>query len=91
MSYKKYTVKSRYGEERHFEFYDHGVYFVANTRWCRFGHNNAGKISFVDPDGGPFVSVGANLNEFGDDFPDFVIGEIVIRGDSTIELIERKS
>lgn len=45
---------------------------------CRFGLTpDHESLSFVDPDGGPFIDVGSSLNRYCRDLPDTKIVKIV--------------
>ena len=37
----------------------------SNSRYCRFGGDSKGGLSFFDPEGGPFVSVGSEYPKIG--------------------------
>lgn len=76
----KHTIKSRYGKPRTFEVKDDHVLLTFESIWLRAGswnpEDNKTGLRFVDPDGGPFVAVGTNLQEYHKSLPNKVISKI---------------
>jgi hypothetical protein len=57
----KYT--NRYGDEFTFEKNENGnIDWKGDLKYVRYGWNDDDKIIFVDPSGGPFISVGTNMS-----------------------------
>ena len=61
-------MKNRYGDEYSFELVSENTYtIVGDLKHWRFGgvegqeSLNTNELGFVDPSGGPFISVGSNL------------------------------
>lgn len=61
-------MKNRYGDEYSFELVSEGVYtIVGDLKYWRYGglegqeRISMDELGFVDPSGGPFISVGSNL------------------------------
>ena len=56
----KYT--NRYGDEFTFEENENGnIDWKGDFKYTRCGWDDDNKIMFVDPSGGPFISVGTNM------------------------------
>ena len=61
-------MKNRYGDEYSFELVSEGVYtIVGDLKYWRYGglegqeRISMDELGFVDPSGGPFISVGGKL------------------------------
>jgi hypothetical protein len=55
------AFKSRYGDDRSLKEVEPGVFTYVTTEnmhYCRYGYEEDGSVSFVDPEGGPFIEVG---------------------------------
>lgn len=59
--------KNRYGDIFTFEVNERGnIDWKGNFEWLRFGFaNDPGDIITVDPSGGPYISIGADMSQFG--------------------------
>ena len=59
--------KNRYGDIFTFEVNERGnIDWKGSFDHCRFGYNdNPDDLIMVDPSGGPYIEVGANMNRFG--------------------------
>ena len=62
-------MKNRYGDEYEFEIIDDNTMTITgNLKYWRFGgkegqdHLDFNNLLFVDPSGGPFVTLGATIN-----------------------------
>jgi hypothetical protein len=58
-------MRNRHGDEYHFELVDTNLYtIVGDLKYWRYGGQHGqdsidyGNLGFVDPSGGPFISVG---------------------------------
>ncbi len=58
-------MRNRHGDEYHFELVDTNLYtIVGDLKYWRYGGQDGqefidyGNLGFVDPSGGPFISVG---------------------------------
>ncbi len=63
MAYE-WTESSRYGAPRHFVFdgTDKVTVTCKDVLYTSFTQNQSGTLSAVDPDGGPFMSLGGTLS-----------------------------
>ena len=60
----KITVKSRYGDERVFEILSSDkIAYVFTDDHVGMSMDAEGKLSSVDPSGGPYIGVGTNLGD----------------------------
>ena len=74
---KRITVKSRYGEPRH--FYEIGgvwYYDVCNDIAVGVSINEDGSYNHVDPSGGPFIGSSTSLADVSKDLPEVVVQKI---------------
>ena len=72
---KKYQLYCRYNDI-HVIVEDEGKYKVSfsDCAYLRAGYQkDSDELSFVDPPGGPFVSVGHSLSDFNNKLPDLEI------------------
>jgi hypothetical protein len=75
---------SRYGDKRTITPNGHGIYTMeGKARYYRVGGDEK-KIEYFDPEGGPFISVGSEWDEFDGKITDIIIesapeGEFKIR------------
>lgn len=69
------TVTSRYGDKRTITDNGHGIYTMEGpARYYRVGSSVDGKrIEYFDPEGGPFIQVGADMHEFGGKITDIIV------------------
>ncbi len=86
----EYEIKSRYGDiHKITDNYDDSFNFIAaeNCReFMRFGFKKTpDAITFVDPSGGPFISVGTKLSDYSEDLPSKTIRRIEM-GEDGIKL-----
>ena len=76
-----YPIKGRHGHSMTFYEQEDGRYRVELTGECsaytRFGFDEGPVYRFVDPPGGPFVSVGQHLDDFNREAPKKKITAIV--------------
>lgn len=56
------------------------VHVALTSEYFRFGSNTDGSLRFVDPSGGPFMSVGAPMSEYHRQLPNRPIKSIDRRG-----------
>ena len=84
----EYEIKSRYGDtHKIIKHEDHYEFVIAEKckDWVRYGYRtNPKHIEFVDPSGGPFISVGSKLSSYHKDLPNKSI--VRIDSDSNIKL-----
>lgn len=76
---KTVTFKNRNGLAVSFEPHgdNHMKFDCPDSHYWRFGHGNPTGIGFVDPEGGPFVAVGDNLQKHHHSgLPDKVVASI---------------
>lgn len=77
---KSYKVYSRYGQEYSIDYEFESWYFDASkSYYVRSAYKTLdGRevIDFVDPDGGPFISLDASLKTYHPDLPDLTISSI---------------
>ena len=60
------TYRNRYNEEGNFTVLDdRTVEWTFCKLGCRYGLTDTGEIEWVDPGGGPFISVGESLADYG--------------------------
>lgn len=75
-------IKNRYDDSLTFLLNEeHKCVIVKGCKYTRIGFNGDNKISFIDPQGGPFIALGMNLIEIHENFKDLIISSI-IRGDA---------
>lgn len=61
-----YITKSRYGEERKFTVNKDHILLEGSSNFSRFAMSeDTGNLQMVDLEGGPFMTVGMNLNLIG--------------------------
>ena len=72
----KQMVKSRYGAYRLF-FYENSKWFVdlKETHFVRFIRGDDG-ITAIDPDGGPYITIGDRLSSISTFLPDTTISKL---------------
>lgn len=69
MENKTVTIVNRYGDNIILEPKSKGVYkLIIPHEWYRIGYKEEiDDILFIDPSGGPMISVGKNIPELGED------------------------
>lgn len=69
------SVTSRYGDKRIITNNGHGIYTMeGNAKYYRVGSSVDGKrIEYFDPEGGPFIHVGVDMEEFGGKISDIIV------------------
>lgn len=74
------TVKSRYGDPRYFTYHEKDNYtFVSfECLMCRYGliEGKDDEYLMIDPDGGPYIGVGTDLNFISPDLPKKTVTKI---------------
>jgi hypothetical protein len=56
-------MRNRYGDYYEFKQLSENTYtIVGDLKYWRSGFNNDGSIDFVDPSGGPFISIGYEID-----------------------------
>ena len=72
----KQVVKSRYGAYRIF-FYEDSKWYVdlKETHFVRFTEGGNG-LAAIDPEGGPYISIGDKLNDIATFLPDITITKL---------------
>lgn len=57
-------LHSRYGNEYSLKHIGESQYaFEGNSEYMRVGQNEDGTINFIDPEGGPFMSIGGLIED----------------------------
>lgn len=71
-------IKSRYNSDRRFSILsENEIAYSGDWITMRFGFaTNPEDISMIDPDGGPYIAIGTNLNSLSSRLPDFVVGRV---------------
>jgi hypothetical protein len=84
----KHILKGRYGPSATIRQTSKNRWmFRAISGWCRYGMTEANNsLSFVDPEGGPFIPVGCSLGELQRDLPSAVITKIELNKQDKIIL-----
>jgi hypothetical protein len=73
----KITVKSRYGDERVFEILSSDkIAYVFTDDCVGMSMNAEGKLSSVDPSGGPYIAIDTNLGEVHKELEGLTVTEI---------------
>jgi len=73
----KITVKSRYGDERVFEILSSDkIAYVFTDDHVGMSMDAEGKLSSVDPSGGPYIGVGTNLGDVHKELEGLTVTEI---------------
>ena len=72
---KTNTTSSRYGQKRTLVSNGHGIYTMeGDAHYYRVGMNEDNtKIAYFDPEGGPFISVGSELDRFSGKITDIIV------------------
>lgn len=72
---KTKKIASRYGVARTITDNGHGLFTVeGDARYYRVGSTEDGTgIAYFDPEGGPFIHVGTDMDEFGGKVTDIVV------------------
>lgn len=72
---KTKKIASRYGEARTITDNGHGLFTVeGKAHYYRVGATEDNKgIAYFDPEGGPFIHVGAYMDEFGGVVKDIIV------------------
>ena len=83
----KQVVKSRYGDERLF-YVEESKWFVdlKETHFTRYITSEEYGLTAIDPDGGPYIGVGAKLSNFSSALPDIIISQIEHKGANIYQL-----
>jgi hypothetical protein len=91
----KYT--NRYGDVFTFEKNENGnIDWRGDFKYTRCGWNDDDKIIFVDPSGGPFISIGTKMSLYGlDGIASGFVGhedcwEIVLEDNESLRVTESK-
>jgi hypothetical protein len=69
------TTSSRYGQKRTLTPNGHGIYTMeGDAHYYRVGMNEDNtKIAYFDPEGGPFIAVGSELDRFSGKITDIIV------------------
>jgi hypothetical protein len=68
---------NRYRDKIYFTDNGDGTVTMSGGKWLRFGYDEDPKIpTMVDPSGGPYISIGSNLNVYFKDKVDRIVDEI---------------
>ena len=69
------TMQSRYGQSRTITPNGNGIYTMeGDAHYYRVGMSEDNtKIDYFDPEGGPFISVGSELDRFGGKITDIIV------------------
>lgn len=73
----KATYHNRYGDSIIFEKLDNTSVKMSGFEHARYGINEDGSSSFIDPPGGPFISIGTNLNIYFNTKKDMIVKSII--------------
>jgi len=71
--------QNRYGDNIVFEKVDDNTVKMSGfkSEWCRWGWKNDPNVyTMVDPSGGPYISVGANLKHYFETKKDMIVESI---------------
>lgn len=90
-----FPIKGRHGPSMVFHEQEDGTYYVELVGECR-EHSRCGFVQspggiiyrFIDPSGGPFVSIGHYLNDFNREAPKKKITAIISENDRWILEVE---
>ena len=79
------VYNNRYGDEIKFNEKENGEVNMLGGAWMRFMlDNNNEDIVMVDPSGGPYITIGTNLNIFFNDGKDRFVDKIYLVGEQVI-------
>lgn len=84
----KNTTQSRYGQSRTITPNGHGIYTMeGDAHYYRVGMNEDNtKIAYFDPEGGPFIAVGSELDRFGGEITDIIVEKDAPKGKFKIRI-----
>lgn len=64
MQHERIDLPNRYGDEVYLEHVKEGIYkLVFEDDYVRLGYEDDDTITFIDPPGGPFISVGGHVGD----------------------------
>ena len=64
MQHERIDLPNRYGDDVHLEHVKEGIYkLVFEDDYVRLGYEDDDTIAFIDPSGGPFISVGGYIGD----------------------------